>query len=276
MAGVLIVAALGAVCWFMFAGGDTDASKVGKRHERIKEERAKSVVKETDETTDAEAKVQSKLLAEANDKIKEYITKVPTNEIEWVNKPLDPDDPDNAMRTRVSFAISSILAIAPGDHIPEFMTAEFLGIGDGDPKDGGNKEFEDSLKKWQITIKETDSLDVAEHKKRVFDSQMELLDGINAGGSVDSALREAYDYRVRSAEFRDSVVEMVKAMHEDGHNNASTREMLKSANEKLAAKGLVLIDEAEVIPDEDVANEEPSQNLAEGQTEPETPEEEPK
>ena len=194
-----------------------------------------------------------RIKAEINEKTREFITKSPTNLIVWIGeKELDPADPDNALRTRTAKAVASILAVPPGEHFPEFMTLDFILGGETGSSDGGNKAFLDSLKKWQVALKDDDSDDRVAFKQSLFDSQLELIKDIDAGGTVNDSIRAAYEYRVKAAEFRDSVVEMIKTMHSEDGDLKTTRKLIAEANRKLADKGFVLIDEHHIFTEEEL------------------------
>lgn len=187
---------------------------------------------------------------EVGERTKDYITKSPTNIVQWLGEiPLSENDPDNAVRTRIAKAVASILAVEPGEHFPEFMTLDFVLGGESDLPDGGNMDFLDSLKKWQITIKENDNKDLAAIKQAIFDSQLELIKDVEAGGTVNDSIRSAYEYRIRAAEFRDSLIDMIKTLHAEDNDRDSATRMISEANKKLKEKGFMEISDDDILPD---------------------------
>ena len=199
-----------------------------------------------------------------NEKAKEFIEKPLTNALHFVGEiPLDPDDPDNALRTQTARDIATLLAIQPGEDVPGCIPMGFMFEDDAIEtarlegqtvieSDGGNKQFLNDLKKWKVTVKETDGDHVAAHKSKLVDAQLELLDGIKDGITVNDAIRAAYEFRVRAAEARRSMVDMITELRGEQGEDArdeDTLALIRKCNEKLAKEGIVEIDPAEIIED---------------------------
>ena len=115
--------------------------------------------------------------------------------------------------------------------------------------DGGNKRFQEELAKWKITIKDTDSEQRAAKKQELLESQLELLNGIDEGISVNDSIRAAYEFRKRAYEVRTGLMNAISELHAEDPNVAITKELVKKANEKLAADGIKQISCADVMPD---------------------------
>lgn len=201
---------------------------------------------------------------EMGEKVKEFITKPMTNALHFIGEiPLDPNDPDNAMRTQAARDIATLLAIRPGEDVPGCIPMGFMFEDDAIAtaraeglsivvSDGGNKQFLDDLKKWKVTLRETDGESVAAHKSKLIDAQLELLDGIKDGISVNDAIRAAYEFRLRAAEARRSMVDMIAELRSEQGADASDEDtvaLIKKCNERLAEEGIVEIDPSEIIED---------------------------
>lgn len=200
---------------------------------------------------------------EMNEQVKEFVKHSPTNKIEWVVPPLDPNDPDNALRTSIARDIGTLLSIRPGEEIPPCIPFSFMFEDDainaaaarGDAVvtvDGGNKRFLEDLKKWKVTIKEGDSEARIQAKNDLVDAQLELLKGIDEGVSVNDSIRAAYQYRIEAAKTRKDLMNAIKEMHKEDPDVETTRALVKKANEQLVAEGIIPIHEEAVIPEEDL------------------------
>ena len=200
---------------------------------------------------------------EMNEQVKEFVKHSPTNKIEWVVPPLDPNDPDNALRTSIARDIGTLLSIRPGEEIPPCIPFSFMFEDDainaaaarGDAVvtvDGGNKRFLEDLKKWKVTIKEGDSEARVKAKNELVDAQLELLKGIDEGVSVNDSIRAAYQYRIEAAKTRKDLMKTIKEMHKEDPDVETTRALIKKANEQLEAEGIIPIHEEAVIPEEDL------------------------
>ena len=208
----------------------------------------------------AKPKSAKAVAAEFQEKAKEFVKKAVTNQVEWIVPPLDPDDPDNAMRTAVAQDIGSLLSIVPGEEIPPIIPFGFMFEGDEDDEseeasDGGNKAFIESLKKWKLTVKDTDTKERAEAKKRIAEAQIELLDNIGKGLTVNDSIRAAYDYRVRAAATRNSFIDAIKEVYEQDGNADLARQVMKDMNKRLAEEGILEIAESDVLPEAEVEEE---------------------
>lgn len=209
---------------------------------------------------------------EMNEQVKEFVKHSPTNKIEWVVPPLDPNDPDNALRTSIARDIGTLLSIRPGEEIPPCIPFSFMFEDDainaaaarGDAVvtvDGGNKRFLEDLKKWKVMIKEGDSEARIQAKNDLVDAQLELLKGIDEGVSVNDSIRAAYQYRMEAAKTRKDLMNAIKEMHKEDPDVETTRALIKKANEQLNAEGIIPIHEEAVIPEEDlIAAEESAEN----------------
>ena len=201
---------------------------------------------------------------ESNEQVRPFINKSPTNKINWVVAPLDPDDPDNALRTSIARDIGTLLSIPPGEEIPPCIPFSFMFEDDkieaaaarGEKvvaTDGGNRQFLDELKKWKVTIKQGDSDARVAAKNQLIDAQLELLKGIDEGTSVNDAIRAAYQFRVEAAKTRKNLMKSIRDLHSEDHDVETTRSLVKKVNEQLEAEGIIPIREESVIPDEDYA-----------------------
>lgn len=263
LCGISIVAVLVVGVWFFT---HTDDGKESAQDRAVRSRIAFHKVNRDcppNNATNSSTRV-SKIREELNQRVKDFVTKSPTNVLHFLGElPLDPNDPDNAMRTQAARDIATILSIKPGENVPECIPMGFMFEDDAIATaelegqkiitvDGGNKDFLDSLKKWKVTIKESDSDAVATHKEKLVDAQLEILDGIKDGISVNDAIRAAYEFRVRAAEARRSMVEMITEMRNDPNtapDEAETLAMIKKCNEKLAEEGIIAIDPVEIIED---------------------------
>ena len=213
---------------------------------------------------DKDAQSRRRLRDEIEEKARDFIDKPMTNVLHFVGEiPLDPDDPDNAMRTQVARDIATLLAIKPGEDVPGCIPMGFMFEDDAIAAaraegqkvivaDGGNSQFLDDLKKWKVTVKETDGESVVAHKTKLIDAQLELLDGIREGISVNNAIKAAYEFRLRAAEARRSMVDMITELRDEQGEDAGdedTLALIRKCNEKLVAEGIVEIDPSEVIED---------------------------
>ena len=262
LAGLVIVA-LGGLCLWMFSGGDADGELAAKRRGRIKEvtpakakdnkaEAAAPAPKSASENATREKRIR----AELEEKVKEFVKKPMTNIVEILGmKPLDENDPDNIMRTQAARDVGTLLSFQPGEPIPPFITLGFMFAGEdaegGEKGDGGNAAFIDSLKKWKVEIKDADGEHVAKAKSDLFDAQLELIKDIEDGLTVNDSIKAAYEYRVRAAEFRTELLDLIKELHAEDKDPETARALVKKANEKLTDKGLMVICEEEVLTEED-------------------------
>ena len=208
----------------------------------------------------AKSAALKKIKAELNDKVKEFVKKADTNNVIRLGPaPLDPDDPDNALRTQTMTEVAMLVGIEPGEPMPPvpftFMMEDDAVKAAADSgarlvvSDGGNKRFQEELAKWKITIKDTDSEQRAAKKQELLESQLELLNGIDEGISVNDSIRAAYEFRKRAYEVRTGLMNTISELHAEDPNVAITKELVKKANEKLAADGIKQISCADVMPD---------------------------
>ncbi len=181
------------------------------------------------------------------------VTNAPaTNRVEWIVPPLEPDDPDNALRTRTAQELGSILSVTPGDPIPPFpysFLVEDEQKKSGQPADNGNGTFLESLRKLQIRAKETDSKSLSKHKEDIVTAQMDLLDGIKEGLSVNDSIRAAYEFRVRAHEYRSSAIAALREWAAENPTRADFDKALADLNAKLSEEGIKTIPAEEVVPE---------------------------
>ena len=263
VAFVPLALALGVALWWALRdGGRGGAHGSGKtRPSRVAEAAAKRAPAPSRE---GRGDPQRRVREELGEKVREFITRPMTNALHFIGEiPLDPSDPDNAMRTQVARDIATLLAIRPGEDVPGCLPMGFMFEDDAIATarvegqkvivpDGGNSQFLEDLKKWKVTVKETDGESVVAHKSQLIDAQLELLDGIKEGISVNDAIKAAYEFRLRAAEARRSMVDMITELRNEQGEDASDEDtvaLIKKCNRKLAAEGIVEIDPSEVIED---------------------------
>ena len=252
---VVLLCALVAIYFLLCSGSSSRLSmKVVKKEAMIEtvaqtEKSKKKIVKPT----------PSSIAQEYNEKVKEFIKKKPeTNKVFWIVPPLAPDDPDNALRTRVAQELGSLLSIEPGEAMPPFPYSFMI---EDDAKaaaangedvgeiDNGNKSFMESLKKWKIVAKETDDDKRIEHKSKILDAQTELLAGIDEGMSVNDSIRAAYEFRKRAYEMRSTIIKTLSEFAEGEENHEDTIKSIKEMNTRLEEEGIKKINISEVLPD---------------------------
>ena len=202
-----------------------------------------------------------------NDQVKEFIKKSPgTNKITWIVAPLDPSDPDNALRQGITQELGSLLSVEPGEEMPPFPYSflieddmkEAAAKGDDVGEiDNGNKSFLESLKKWKIAAKETDDDHRLEHKQKLIEAQTELLAGIDEGISVNDAIRAAYEFRKRAYEMRSTIVSTLTELYAEDGDAEHTIRQIKDLNNRLAEEGIKKIAVGEVIEDYENPDEKP-------------------
>ena len=204
----------------------------------------------------------AKIKAELNDKVREFVRRADTNNVIRLGAPpLDPDDPDNALRTQTMTEVAMLVGIEPGEPMPpvpfSFMIEDdaIKAAAESGEKlvvfDGGNNRFREELKKWKITIKDTDSEQRAAKKQELLESQLELLRGIDDGISVNDSIRAAYEFRKRAYEARMKLVNAISELHSEDPDVEITKGLVRKANEKLAADGIKTISYTDVMPDYD-------------------------
>lgn len=257
LAAAIVVLGAGLAVWLMWPEEKKVVEEVAKK--AVKTE--KSVVQKEPHT----AKVV-RIRREFNATVKDYIKKTPgTNKIEWVTAPLDPDDPDNALRTAIAKDIGSLLSIVPGERIPPIIPFSFMFEDDAIESaasrgesvvsfDGGNRRFLEELKKWKVTIKDGDSEARVAAKKELIDVQLELLKNIDEGISVNDSIRAAYEFRIKAAEVRSDMIAGLKEVHASDPDIAVTKEMIATANKQLEEEGILLIQEEDIFSEEELGN----------------------
>ena len=274
--GLVCVLAVGA--YFVFFGGSEKpkAERIETDRGRIKEVKPAAAKKNTAENSKSR---EREIAKEMNELVKPYIKKGTgtNNVIRLGPQPLDPDDPDNLLRTRVAQDVGQLLSIQPGEMVPPMLVFYFMfeddereaKIAAGEKvitTDNGNQEFLDSLKKWKMTIKEGDTEARRLAKEKLNDAHIELLKGIDEGLSVNDSIKAAYQFRVEAAKTRQSLIDEISRLHTEDGDVSVTKELVQTANEKLAAEGIIKINMEEVIED----YEEPEEQEHPAGTQPQT------
>ena len=203
-------------------------------------------------------KTAKDIAAEFSAQAKEFIKKATTNETQWIVPPLDPNDPDNALRTRVCQELGSLLSIEPGEPMPPFPYSFMLEDDMHEAKargedvgeiDNGNKTFLESLAKFKIVAKETDDKHRLEHKEKLVAAQVELLDSIDKGLSVNDTIRAAYEFRKRAYEMRTELSNVLRENAAEETDITSFKRQLEMVNLKLEEEGIKTIPIEEILPD---------------------------
>ena len=162
IAGGLVCVLAAAAYFAFFAGSEKPKTeRIQKDRGRIKE--VKPAAPKTNDALRTQHSAPSTPSAVAktfNEQVKEFIKKAPgTNKITWIVAPLDPDDPDNALRQGITQELGSLLSVEPGEEMPPFPYSFLIeddmreAAAKGEEVgeiDNGNKAFLDSLKKWKI------------------------------------------------------------------------------------------------------------------------------
>lgn len=264
LAAGAVVVVLAVATWMMLAPGDAAGTFAGENKSPRKTAPAKPAVDAPSPRPADESRppaTAASVAQEYNDTVKEFVKKAATNNVVWIVPPLDPDDPDNALRTRVAQELGSLLSIEPGEPMPPFPYSFLM---EDDMKeaasrgedvgeiDNGNKTFLESLKKWKIAAKENDDDHRLEHKEKLLQAQQELIDGMNEGVSVNDSIRAAYEFRKQAFEFRSTIVNTLTEMAAEGDPPEKTIEMLRDVNKQLAKEGIKTIPVVEILPDYEV------------------------
>ena len=256
--GLVCVLAVG-VYFAFFAGSEKPkAERNDKDRGRIKEVTPAAPKAQNGEKPGEKpaAKSAAAVAQSYNEQVKEFVKKsTGTNNVTWIFPPLAPDDPDNAMRTRVAQELGSLLSIEPGEPMPpfpySFLTEDDQKAAGADPSkiDNGNKAFLESLKKWKLAAKETDDEHRLEHKQKLLEAQNELLAGLDEGVSVNDAIRAAYEFRKNAYEMRSTIIKTLSELAANEEDHAGTIEQIHDMNKRLAEEGIKAIPIQSVIPD---------------------------
>ena len=271
LAGFLAVVLVGGVIWFLNSHSPEEEmvrQETSKANEVEKERNAAPSVPVPKVETRAE-KI-GKVKVELNEMVRAFIKKADTNHVVKIGPaPLDPDDPDNALLTQTMTEVAMLVGIVPGEPMPPvpftfMLEDEELKQAEKDGKrvvslDGGNKRFQEELAQWKITIKDTDSDSRAAKKQELLQSQLDLLNGIDDGISVNDSIRAAYEFRQQAYKTRQGLMSALSEIHEVDPDVEITKGLIDKANEKLTGEGIKTISYEEVIPDyEEETNEEKS------------------
>lgn len=207
----------------------------------------------------AKSKTAHDIAEEFSEQAKEFIKKAVTNETQWIVPPLDPDDPDNALRSRVCQELGSLLSIEPGEPMPPFPYSFLLeddmreAVANGEDVgeiDNGNKAFLDSLAKYKIMAKETDDEHRLEHKEKLITAQSELLEALDEGYSVNDTIRAAYEFRKQAYETRTELSNLLREIAEEEDTDIKIfKEQLEIANARLKEQGIKTIPLEEILPE---------------------------
>ena len=253
--GLVVILAL--VCFYFI----TSASAPSNEAEAPKEHKIKDATPAPRaKKPETKAEKIKQIKQELNESVKEFVKKADTNHVIRLGPaPLDPDDPDNALRTQTMTEVAMLVGIEPGEPMPPvpfsfMMEDDELAEAERNGEkvvtfDGGNKRFIDELEKWKITIKETDSDQRAAKKQELLESQLELLKGIDEGMTVNDSIRAAYEFRKAAYEQRSDLIRVLTEMHETDQDVMTSKMLVDKTNEKLEADGIKKISYEEVIPD---------------------------
>lgn len=246
------------VAYVKFANVGTATSEMSDSHGKIKDVAGMRVVREKVSPTVAN-RTKKIVVDHFQDMVKEYIRHSPTNKIEWAYPPLEKDDPDRALYTRVSCELSLLLAIEPGDQLLPFPfsfmdedESKQMAAENGEPQPettDGNREFQEALKRFQIKAKATDSDERLAFKERLLSAQSELLSSMDEGISVNDAIRAAWEFRKRAYEMRTTIVNTLAELHSKDGNDSDTIAQIEDMNKRLAEEGIKKIEINEVIED---------------------------
>ncbi len=246
-------------------GDDAGRQKrTDRKPDRIAEATPSAVAQPTADAT--KPKTAHDIAEEFNEQAKAFVKKAVTNETQWIVPPLDPKDPDNALRTRVCQELGSLLSIEPGEPMPPFPYSFLLeddmrqAAAEGEDVgeiDNGNKAFLDSLAKYKIVAKETDDAQRLEHKERLIAAQGELLDSMGEGLSVNDTIRAAYEFRKQAYETRTELCGLLTEMAQEKDADIKIfKEQLEIANARLKEQGIKTIPLEEILPDYEDAHDE--------------------
>ena len=255
LAGGLVVA-LSLVCFYFITSSTTPSNEAEAPKEHKMTDATPSP---RDRKPETKAEKIKQIKQELNESVKEFVKKADTNHVIRLGPaPLDPDDPDNALRTRTMTEVAMLVGIEPGEPLPPipFMfMMEDAELEEAERNgerlvmfDGGNKRFLDELDKWKITIKETDSDQRAAKKQELLESQLELLQGIDEGMTVNDSIRAAYEFRKAAYEQRCDLIKVLSEMHEVDQDIETSKMLVDKTNEKLVADGIKKISYDEIIP----------------------------
>ncbi len=204
---------------------------------------------------EAKAKTAADVARGYSEQAKDFITKTPTNEITWLVKPIDPNDPDYALHSQVAMEIRTLLAVEPGDPMPpvpfSFMAEDdarkALARGEkGVVVNDGSKDFANLINDHPIVEKEGDDESAVNRKLEFLQVQEELLGGLKDGLSVNDSIRAAYEFRVRAHEMRTQIATTLREIVDEGEPSDITRKVLDDANRKLETEGIKTISAEEI------------------------------
>ena len=260
VAGLVVISISVSVLFMLYSRSESRKDSASANRGRVKA--IPGVSPSAAPTGSAQPSALAKIKAELNDKVREFVKRADTNNVIRLGPaPLDPDDPDNALRTQTMTEVAMLVGIEPGEPMPpvpfSFMMEDdaIKAAAESGERlvvmDGGNSRFKEEMKKWKITIKETDSEQRAAKKQELLESQLELLRGIDDGISVNDSIRAAYEFRKRAYEVRTELLNTISELHAEDPDVDITKELVRRANEKLAADGIKKISYSDVMPDYD-------------------------
>jgi hypothetical protein len=115
--------------------------------------------------------------------------------------------------------------------------------------DNGNQRFIEEMKKWKITVKDTDTEQRAAKKMELIETQLDLMDGIEQGISVNDSIRAAWEFRKKAYESRVDLMKTIAELHESDPDVNTTKKLIKKANEHLEKDGILPITIGEILPE---------------------------
>ncbi len=263
-AGLVVVAiACGGLFYILSGSDDAKPDTTGKtRINDYKPSRSHRVSDTAAQTRPATS--VDRVKADLSAQVKEYIKKAPTNSVSWKMPDLDPNDPDNALYTKVAQEIGAVISIEPGDPIPPFPFSYLLedmekeAAADGEGKsvaDNGNANFMNSLKKWKIVAKETDDEGRLDKKQRLLEAQSELLAAMDEGASFNDTIRAAYEFRKNAHMMRSTIIQTLSELNTKDGDVDQTIKQIEDINTKLSEEGIKQIAIEEVLTDYETQEE---------------------
>lgn len=249
LAGVLIVAALGAVCWFMFAGGDEVTVRKSEPKKTV------PIKKVTPVNTPAQvAPTPSEQMAVEKSA---EVEKVPVTNVITGNGYRTVIDENGKKHTIIESKeqfsgtdqmVAMITGVPLGQEPPPLPL--FFG------EDGGVKEFMDGLKA-KIDIEEKDTAEVANRKLEIAESKLDMLELIKQGETPETVLKELYRNRQAAYVLRNEMIEDMQTwVKSESPSDLAVDTALQQFNQRLEAKGILTIKKDDVVNTEEEIEEE--------------------
>lgn len=255
--GFVVFAVILGVVFLAVDNSSADTALEPKKPRSIKKTKRETIEKQP---KSSRAEKIKKIKSEVDDLVKPFIKTADTNNVFKLGvPPLDPDDPDNALRTQTMTEVQMLIGIVPGEPMPpvpfSFMVEDAV-IEDAAKRgetvvtvENGNKRFLDEMEKWKITIKDTDSEQRAAKKMDLVNMQLELMDGMEQGVSVNDSIRAAWEFRKNAYEKRSDLMKVIRELHDADPDVEVTKTLIDKANEGLESDGIKSIKISEIIPD---------------------------